>query len=293
MTLEGPDGQKFESFESCVNAMSEQEDVDREGAQRICGSFSEVDKEMSEDDSDVAIKALDFVTKFLRGDYGQDEIDNEIRKGTTVSNLLDEAVDAATTINKSRDDIIQKISERTEATTQTIKNTLNNDVDCPNQEIIEQAAKVLPVDKRTLFLAGRADGCDYSMKKEFEEENTDVIQKNDEKQIVTGIVLKANETDLDGDYFPAEVVEDSAYEFMKEFQTVGDIHKFKVEDAHVVESYIAPTDFELNGYEIEKGDWVMSTKVENDEMWKAIKDGERNAYSVGGSAAKVPVEESE
>lgn len=291
MPLKGPDGQTFESFEACVTDLQDDETT-REEAQRICGSFEEVDKVNHAEKSKVEI--LGSMAKWLYGDYGQDNVDSDsVRKGATLAGLIREGIHVATSTQESMDDIKQKIADTADTSFQSVQNVLDNEVKCPDQSIINAAARVLPVDKKALILAGRADGCEYSLTKELSDEENDVIKKNDEKQIVTGIVLKANQTDLDGDYFPADVVEESAYQFMKEFQTVGDVHEFKVDDAHVVESYIAPTDFELNGYEIEKGDWVMSTKVEDDEMWKAIKEGKRNAYSVGGTAEKVPVEDDE
>ena len=55
-------------------------------------------------------------------------------------------------------------------------------------------------------------------------------------------------------------------------------------DSQVVESYIAPADFELaEGQMVLKGDWVMSQQ-HSPEVWEKWKDGTFTGYSVGCTA---------
>lgn len=122
------------------------------------------------------------------------------------------------------------------------------------------------------------------------EASSEYIQKDEKKQIVYGIVLKSDRPDLENDIFERDVVEKEAHNFMEKVQNFKMSHKFNTDDVSVVESYIAPTDFELNGHEVKKGDWLMATKIHDDKLWKGIEDGNFRGYSVGGTAIKEPAE---
>jgi len=121
----------------------------------------------------------------------------------------------------------------------------------------------------------------------FESEN-EVIQKDDKQQIVYGIVLKNNRPDLEKDIFDQEFIEQEAHNFMLKATDFKVQHQFKTDDISIVESYVAPTDFTMNDCQVKKGDWVMATKIHNDELWKEVEQGNFRGYSVGGRAVKVP-----
>ncbi len=50
----------------------------------------------------------------------------------------------------------------------------------------------------------------------------------------------------------------------------------------MVESYVAPEDFEMNGETLKKGSWVLVTKAS--EVWEQIKKDEITGYSMAGTA---------
>nr|WP_051009134.1 XkdF-like putative serine protease domain-containing protein [Bacillus xiamenensis] len=54
-------------------------------------------------------------------------------------------------------------------------------------------------------------------------------------------------------------------------------------NGEVVESYIAPSDFERGDEVIKKGSWVLVTKA-SDEIWEQIQKGEITGYSMAGTA---------
>ena len=56
----------------------------------------------------------------------------------------------------------------------------------------------------------------------------------------------------------------------------------------VVETFIAPVDFELNGRMILKGTWVMTMKVFDDEVWALVKTGKITGFSIGGRSKSRP-----
>jgi len=60
--------------------------------------------------------------------------------------------------------------------------------------------------------------------------------------------------------------------------------------AHPVESYIAPTDFELGGYEVPKGTWMLAVHFPDTDLWGLVKSGERKAFSIKGHGKRTKVE---
>jgi len=127
---------------------------------------------------------------------------------------------------------------------------------------------------------------------EKENLSMEVVQKSEdgEKRLFYAIVLEpmtdvTDEGDTHGHVMKAEEIEKSAHYFMQMGATVFGQHTAKVE-AVVVESYIAPVDFIVEGTEksetIKKGSWVMAVKVKDDDMWKSIKNGDITAFSPGG-----------
>ena len=56
----------------------------------------------------------------------------------------------------------------------------------------------------------------------------------------------------------------------------------------VVETFVSPVAFELNGRMVTKGTWVMTMKVFDDEAWALIKSGKITGFSIGGRAKSKP-----
>jgi hypothetical protein len=59
----------------------------------------------------------------------------------------------------------------------------------------------------------------------------------------------------------------------------------------VVECYQAPVDFELGGQPVGAGDWIMSVKVMDEEVWRQVESGELRGFSIMGRGLRVPVKE--
>jgi len=111
-----------------------------------------------------------------------------------------------------------------------------------------------------------------------------IVAKQEEKQLVFGVVLKADATDLQGDHISADEVEEAAHKFMIASRMMDLNHQETLPQSRAipVESFIAPADCEINGQGIGKGDWVLGVKVFDPELWKAIKNDEINAFSIKG-----------
>lgn len=112
-----------------------------------------------------------------------------------------------------------------------------------------------------------------------------IMKFNDEKQIVYGVVLEPNTIDAQEDFMEPQDIEASAHEYLAKSRIVGSGHTDPIE-AHPVESFIAPQDFEMQGQNgpqvVKKGSWVLGVKVVDPDEWEKVKSGEYTGFSVGG-----------
>lgn len=115
------------------------------------------------------------------------------------------------------------------------------------------------------------------------------VEKNDEQQLVYGIVLEPDTVDAQNDVVKAADIETAAHNFMMKSQTIGKQHQEEA-NAKIVESYIAPADFMLGAQAVKKGSWVMVTKVLDAELWQGVKKGDITGYSIGGYGKRTPLE---
>ncbi|WP_313429661.1 XkdF-like putative serine protease domain-containing protein [Siminovitchia terrae] len=122
---------------------------------------------------------------------------------------------------------------------------------------------------------------------DFKKEVKLFINKEDEEQqLVYGVVYEPDVEDSHGDFMTAPEIEKSAHGFMKDARNIDKQHDFESGVGEVVESYIAPADFNIGEHEITKGSWVLVTKA-TDEIWEEIKKGEITGYSMAGTAETI------
>lgn len=113
-----------------------------------------------------------------------------------------------------------------------------------------------------------------------------INKEDEEQQLVYGVVYEPDVEDSHGDYMTATEIEKAAHGFMKDARNIDKQHDFESGVGEVVESYIAPADFELGDERISKGSWVLVTKA-SDEIWEEIKKGEITGYSMAGTAETI------
>lgn len=156
-----------------------------------------------------------------------------------------------------------------------------------------------------------------------------VVSKVDKQRYTLGVVYEPGVPDSHDDFATAETIEKAAWGFMRKLQAdvteakrarelIEGIHKAldgeavridvtdwadqlekgRLGDMHmdwqdgfgeIVESYIAPADFEIDGENISKGSWLMGV-IWSQEMFSKIESGERTGYSLGGRAFRVEVD---
>lgn len=118
--------------------------------------------------------------------------------------------------------------------------------------------------------------------------------QDEEKHIVSGIVMVADRPIYREDsygkgyyvVFPKETIEELAFRFAKNkyIFNISIDHMYDVDNCYVCESFIinkergiCPVEFS----DVEDGSWFASVKIENEDLWNAIKNGEGyNGFSV-------------
>ena len=118
---------------------------------------------------------------------------------------------------------------------------------------------------------------------DFQKEVKVLAKEADEQKLVYGIVYEPDTVDAHGDFMTAAEIEKAAHGFLKDAREIDKQHDFQGGVGEVVESYVAPADFEMNGETIKKGSWVLVTKA-SEAVWDEIKKGEITGYSMAGIA---------
>lgn len=119
-----------------------------------------------------------------------------------------------------------------------------------------------------------------------------IIKVDDEKRLVYGTVYAPNEDEGDAheDYMTAAEIEKAAHNFLAKSNTIKATdtqHNLQpVEGVAIVESAVLKGTHEILKDEI-PGTWYIVTKVENDEVWKSVKDGTYTGFSLYGFAERV------
>ena len=131
------------------------------------------------------------------------------------------------------------------------------------------------------------------------------FKSNEEKRIVTGAAMIPNQEIIRMDaedkpyfvYFTEETIEKAQEVFAKYGKTKSTNfeHKTGMRDVTVVESWIVtdPTNDKSNALgfsDIPKGSWMVSYKVDNDELWAKVKAGEVKGFSIEGVFSKNIIE---
>lgn len=139
-------------------------------------------------------------------------------------------------------------------------------------------------------------------KKKKKKDMSKVMFANDEKRIVVGPAmipdLKIFRKDSKGNpyhvFFSSETIKMIAEKYMKNKYIDNNDTNHDGEaakDVYVIESWIKESENDKStdfGYgDLPVGTWFVSMKVKNDEVWKQVKDGKLNGFSVSGYFEEV------
>ena len=115
----------------------------------------------------------------------------------------------------------------------------------------------------------------------------EIKKSDDEKGVIYGIVYSPDSIDTDDEYTNADEIVKAAYGFMKSKNTtnVDKDHTFENEKAFVGESWITKENDSIFPDE-PMGSWAVGIKLEDEELKKAVKNGDIAGISMAGTATK-------
>lgn len=128
---------------------------------------------------------------------------------------------------------------------------------------------------------------DKSEDKDMEsvEVSSEIIQKSEAEQIVTGAALVPEKPDKEGDVVDKENVRHVAYDYLETHQKVDEMHDRQERDHSVVESYVTPKEMDIGGETVPEGTWMVSVRL-GDDAWEKVEKGLITGFSVDGMAWK-------
>ena len=114
------------------------------------------------------------------------------------------------------------------------------------------------------------------------------MEDGDQKIVFGPVLIPLDSYESDGqqETYDAEAVEKACHYWMESWQAMTEMHDTELEDKQfsVLESYIAPVDFVINGHTVKEGTWLLMVRVVDEDLWEKVKNGELNAFSIGGVA---------
>jgi hypothetical protein len=152
----------------------------------------------------------------------------------------------------------------------------------------EEARKEMVVDTEKDTSTENSPDEQKSVKKQIE---VSIAKADEEQQTVTGIVLQPEVVDGQGDIMSEEVIRDSAYAFLMNFNKATKLgiqhNKFPVGKLALVESWLSPMEMAIGTKTVKQGSWIMTVKILDKKLWEKVKKGEITGFSIGGKAKVV------
>ena len=107
-----------------------------------------------------------------------------------------------------------------------------------------------------------------------------IVKTDTENHYVTGIVYEPMVEDSQGNFMTEQEITKAAYWFAKNGDKVDLQHSFEpLNNAVVVENWIAKADFEIGGEKIQKGTWLMTVEVADENVWASIEKAKSQALA--------------
>jgi uncharacterized protein YaiE (UPF0345 family) len=138
------------------------------------------------------------------------------------------------------------------------------------------------------------------------QDNTINLSMNEDKRIITGAVLipdqeiyRVLET---GEEFTisydAKCIEKVSIDFFKKMRGINNTtieHNKHTPDITIYESWIKTTENDKSNDLLKKdyklGTWFITMKIEDEQLWKNIKEGKQNGFSIEGIFDLQPIED--
>lgn len=107
---------------------------------------------------------------------------------------------------------------------------------------------------------------------------------------VTYVAMMPDFTDGQGDFTSVEEVRKAKESFNSSEMRSNLFHMQMTDSFTVIESYVAPCDMQFQTVTIQKGTWLVTLQVHDDDVWEAIKNEEITGVSIGALAVAEEIE---
>lgn len=231
--------------------------------------------------------------------FEEDKKDDEEELEKDGSEVIEEIADE---IGDEVEDIVEEVlgggGGDEDADTEKSEDEEDEDLDkCKKSEDEdeEEVEKEDEEDEDDLEKSDDEEDEDIEKEDEDEEEEPDVekrwtvpLFKSEDQQIVCGVVSEPGSVDLQGDVLTESEIRKACHSFMMRSRRIGYEHNGPA-DVDIVESYIAPVNYECGGQIVKKGSWVMAAKIHDPDLWHGVKKGEINGFSIAGTGTRTPL----
>ena len=119
-----------------------------------------------------------------------------------------------------------------------------------------------------------------------------ILKEDEDRRLVTGIVLEPDEVDTQADTVTAATIERAAFRFLAQYNQatrLGRGHAVFGEGIHLVESWVTKADQVIGGESVKAGSWVITVHVTDPQIWQTIRAGGITGFSIGGTGTRRPV----
>jgi len=122
--------------------------------------------------------------------------------------------------------------------------------------------------------------------------SVDFVNVEEEKRLVTGVVIEPETEDTYGDIISAEEIEKAMIRFMEGSPQIRVEHDpdYKPKVA-IIENWIEREGRIMGEQFVKAGSWLMTTKVYDNSVWEMIKSGKLNGLSFKGPGIGIPIGE--
>lgn len=134
------------------------------------------------------------------------------------------------------------------------------------------------------------------MEKENFKLNCDIHKLDDDKKLIfawASVIEKDGQpiVDRQGDIIDSDDLEEAVYDYVINSRKGGEMH-IREDAGTLVESIVFTKEKqELLGIDLGLVGWFVGIKIQDDNVWKRIKDGTYSMLSIGGRGLREKIEE--
>ena len=125
-------------------------------------------------------------------------------------------------------------------------------------------------------------------------------ENGEEERFILGLVLEPTDgedgsefkPDTQNDVYSTKTIRNTAHGWMENYGHIDLHHSWEPlskGDVRILETYLAPVNFNIGGYDVLKGTWLLALRVLDDEIWKQT-ESELGAFSIAGTAVREPLQ---